>query len=456
MNAAAQFSRQEGRPAQTLRASGVGAGHAVCSSGSVACMDDTSQLLPEAAIALGIGLMIGLEREHHEHAPGASAPAVDDLGLRSFALLALLGWLASYLGATWPWLVPTGLIVTGAVGVIAYQRGGGLTTAIAGIATYALGVLVRQERLAAVSLGVVVVLLLISKPWVTALVPRLRRVDLLATLQLLVVLAVILPLLPLEARDPWHVLSPRRIGYFVTMIAGIDFVGYVLSRVLGPRRGAGVLGLVGGLASSTALTAAMAREGRTETMRLPAQLAIFLASLVMCARVLVLAGIFDLRVALAAVPALATLAAAMLGGAIWKWIASRADRARTSTAVELPNPMSLLPALRWGLIMAVVTVLAAAAQDALGARGVIGAAALAGLVDLDAITLAVSRQAAAGALAPMPAMLAVAVATAVNTMVKAGIAWGSGGRRLGGDVAKIFALGVLASGVATAIVWTAR
>src|SRR6188472_3870316 len=102
--------------------------------------------------------------------------------------------------------------------------------------------------------------------------------DLVATLQLLILVAIVLPVLPSEASDPWGVLAPRRIGIFVVLIAGISYVGYVLHRLLGDRNSAGITGLVGGLASSTAVTVAMSQRVRADqSFREPAQLAICLA-----------------------------------------------------------------------------------------------------------------------------------------------------------------------------------
>jgi uncharacterized membrane protein (DUF4010 family) len=119
--------------------------------------------------------------------------------------------------------------------------------------------LVHYERSLAVAVALATTALLISKPWLRAVMPRLRRVDLTATLQLAIVLAVVLPLLPQTAIDPWGILRPREIGWFIVLIAGISYVGYVASRLWGEQRGAGVTGLVGGLTSSTAVTAAMAQ-----------------------------------------------------------------------------------------------------------------------------------------------------------------------------------------------------
>ncbi|MCC6996164.1 MAG: MgtC/SapB family protein, partial [Deltaproteobacteria bacterium] len=269
---------------------------------------DSTELLIEGAIAAGLGLFIGLEREHSEltgtpdpddppagERSSAAAPGGVILGVRSFALLALLGWAAALLGERQTWLPIAGLVVTGGLIAAQYLRadaGHGLTTELAAVLTYLLGMMVHHDRRIALALGLVTTLLLLAKPWTRTLVPKLRRVELTAALQLGIGLAVLLPLLPTEARDPWGVLSPRKIGLFVLLIAGLGFVGYVLHRVLGQTKGAGLAGLVGGLVSSTAVTAAMAQDAaRRPEHRLSGQLATFLANAVMPIRVLVVTAL---------------------------------------------------------------------------------------------------------------------------------------------------------------------
>ena len=176
--------------------------------------------------------------------------------------------------------------------------------------------MVRHDRRIALALGLVTTLLLLAKPWTRTLVPKLRRIELTAALQLGIGLAVLLPLLPTEAHDPWGVLSPRKIGLFVLLIAGLGFVGYVLHRILGQTKGAGLAGLVGGLVSSTAVTAAMAQDAaRRPEHRLSGQLATFLANAVMPIRVLVVTALLSRAITRALALPLGAMAAIMLLGA---------------------------------------------------------------------------------------------------------------------------------------------
>jgi uncharacterized membrane protein (DUF4010 family) len=425
--------------------------------------DPTLRLLVDAILAIGIGLFIGLEREHsdvarHPRKDGEPTGRPESLlGVRTFALLAVFGWATTLAGEAYAWLPVAALVVAGALVSISALRdrdpGHGLTTEVAALTTMILGMLVHQQRLIAVALALATTLLLISKPWFRAFVPRMRRVDLTATLQLLILLAIVLPLLPEQARDPWHVLSPRRLGVFVALIAGIGYVGYVLNRLLGEQRGAGLTGLIGGLVSSTAVTAAMAQHARdTPAMVQPGQLATLLASTIMLGRVLVVSALINASVTRALAFPLGAMAVCTTAGALWKWQSLRVTKPaspQTKKELELRNPFSLLPALTWGLLLAAILVASALARQAFGNSGFVATAALSGLVDVDAINLAATRLAAKGELDLHVATLAITVAVVSNTIVKGAIAWASGGRAYAADIAKVLAV-AMAAGLAVA------
>ena len=410
----------------------------------------------DAAVALGLGLMIGLEREHHETHDGATPEPVM-LGVRTFALVALLGWAAGLLGllTASPWLPATVLIAVAglcmASFVIHREAAKGLTSEIAALVTAVIGMVVHHDRVLAAALAVAVTLLLFSKPWFAEVVPRLRRVDLAASLQIALLLAIVLPLLPESASDPWGALPPRRIGLFVALIMGVDYLGYVAHRVLGQQRGAGIIGIVGGLGSSTAVTAAMARQAKgAEPATIAAsQMATFLANAVMAVRIGVIAAVLSRSLALALAPALGGALLVFLTGALWKWRAAGKAPEKDS-ALEIRNPLSLLAALKWGLFLSFVLVAAAVLTRLFGDHGLLVAAGISGFADVDAITLAVSRQWAAGEVARGVAVLAIMIAAASNTVVKAGIAVVSGGWPFGRDVALVFAA-ALAAGLGVAV-----
>jgi uncharacterized membrane protein (DUF4010 family) len=411
--------------------------------------------LKEAAMAVALGLMMGLERErsgfersqegrdvpHHRREGDQSEALHGSLGARTFALLTLLGWISIKVGGD-NLAMPIAVlaVATLMIGLFYYETSSsdrGLTTEIAALAAPLLGMLLTRDALLAVAVAVIVTLLLLSKPWIRAWVPRLHREDLTAAMQLLIVFAILLPLLPTRPLDPWGVLSPRKVGWMVALIASMDFLGYALNRVLGSRRGAVMTGLVGGLVSSTVVTVTMSRQAREDaTLRGPGQVAVMLACAVMGLRVAVLAGVVGgMPLARHLLAPMAAMVLVLLGASAWTYRSGAMPMG--SEDVPMRNPFHLKRAVAWGLVLASVLLISAAARAAFGERGLLVAAGLSGIADVDAITLAVSSQVRAVGLPVATAVLAVIVATGANTLAKAGFAWVSGGQAFGRRLAGI-------------------
>lgn len=410
-----------------------------------------SALLLDGLIAAGLGLGVGLEREHSQRPDGEEHDF--PLGARTFTLIALLGWGTTATGFVW--LTAAAMLVLGGVVGFSFMRSPaearGLTTEVAAMVTLVAGALVTTSREAAAALALVTALLLVSKPFFQRTVPKLRRIELTATIQLLIVLAILIPLLPEEKVDPWGVISPRKIGLFIALIAGISFVGYVAARLVGPSRGAGVSGIVGGLASSTAVTAAMAQQARrSDAMIAPGQLATFLANTVMAVRVIIVTAIAAPAVARELALPLGVMAAVLLGGAAWKYPQSHKSEVKREE-VPLQNPFALIPALKWGFVLCVVLLGSYFLQRWLGARGAILAAAASGVADVDAITLSMSKQAKDQTITTNLAVLAITVAVLSNMVVKGGIAVFSGGWKFGRAVVVVFGIASAAAVVIAAL-----
>ncbi len=433
---------------------------------------NVTQALVEAAYAIGIGLVVGFEREHSGVSEGLAPEAVPEeaqpaprkevlLGARTFALLGLAGWLIAVLGERQPLLLPVAVVAVVAMLVVQYvlaARAGhdlGLTTEIAAVVVLLLGMVVHDDRALAVPLTMGTLLLLVAKPWTRHVVVRLRRIEITATVQLLVLVAIVLPLLPVEPADPWGAIPPQKVGLFVILIAAVEYVGYVLHRILGATRGVAVAGLVGGLTSSTAVTVAMARQARrAPATRDAAELAVLLANAVMCVRVVVVTWVLARDVAMALVAPLGLLLAALLASAGWRALAlRRADGGHVEEgALALRNPFAVVPAVIWGSILCGVLLIAHFATEYLGSQGLVLAAAATGLADVDAITLAASRAFADG-MSSTAAATAIAVGVASNTVVKAGLAIVGGGWRFGGRIAAVFAAGLVAGAAAAVAEW---
>ena len=423
-------------------------------------MDRT--ILVQMAYALGIGLLIGLERTltHKKAAAEEGEPGGDDsadegeprqgifdagdrLGVRTFAVLALVGFIAALAGEKIPFLPPAVLLGVVAIIVAMYLRvsafGPGITTESSAVGSCVLGMLCRYQPDVAGSLALVITVLLASKNLAHDTVSRMRRVELTDTLKFLVIILILLPLLPNRALDPYGAFNPYKVGFLVVLISGISFVGYFLTRILGAQRGLGLTGILGGLTSSTAVTAAMATEAR----RLPDLIAICAFSTVaanatMFVRVLVVVGVLDLPLALQLAWAIGAMSLVAVAAAIILWVkASRTGEkgAGSEGTVKLKNPFSIGPALKFGAFFVGILFLARLAKLYLGDKGLYIASAASGLADVDAITLSIVEQTGAGELARDVGAAGIIIAVVSNSVVKSGIAVYQGGWRFGRTVA---------------------
>ncbi len=382
--------------------------------------------LPRYVIALAIGLLMGLERERN---PAAKA------GLRTFALTALLGALAAHLATALgeSWLIAVGLFLVGAMIIAAYRRDQqpdddpGTTTVAALLLCYGLGVLVWQdETQLAVMLGIASTMLLYFKPELRGLSQKLSRRDLLAVLQFAVLSLIILPLLPNRNYGPYGALNPNQIWWMVVLIAGVGLTGYAALRLVGQQRGAVVLGLLGGLVSSTATTLAFSRHARTNSEMTPvAVIVIVLANLVVLVRLGVLAAVVAPGVLTQLLPVL--VGGLLVGGLGAIYGVKRLQPQGGMPELAMDNPTELRPALGFGLMYAGVLLAAAWLSDLLGTRGLYGVALVSGLTDVDAITLSSLRLHNLDKLTVAIAVNVVTLATLANLAFKSVLALSIGG-----------------------------
>ena len=380
------------------------------------------------ASALIIGALVGIERERSKALSGN----VGIGGVRTFILFALTGavsaWLSRELGSAWIFVASLAAVAALAVaGYVVQARikpnAVGLTTETAAIGVCLLGgACTAGYNEMALAVGIAVSAVLAYKEPMHGLVAKLGPDDISAGVKLLAATFIVLPLLPTTAVDPWGVLEPRSIWTLMILIAALSLVGYVATRALGPRRGTAITGLTGGLVSSTAVTLAFARQSRDEGGKMDDALAggLLLAWAVMDVRIVVLAAIlFPPLVRPLLVPfgamTIATLAAAAL--------CLRRSRSEEPPAgeVALKNPFSLRAAIKFGLLFAAVLVAVAAVQRYLPGRGYYLVAALAGLADVDAITLSMAGLARSGGVDVGTVVGALVVAALANTIVKCGM-----------------------------------
>ncbi len=383
------------------------------------------------AVSLAIGLLIGLERQRTTDAKA---------GLRTYALVGLLGCLCGLLaqGADSQWIVVAGLLLVGAMMIAAntvdpHDDGDpGTTSVIAVLICFGLGAMVWfGEATLAVMLAIATTALLYFKSELHGLSAALTPRDLSSILQFGVLSFVILPILPDTDFGPYKALNPHQIWWMVVLISGLSLAGYASLRAVGARHGAALVGLFGGLASSTATTMVFARHARAhEDMARTSALVIQIAALVVLCRLGVVAAVLAPQM-------LATLAAVFGGGLAagaivlalsWRSLMGSGDL----PTPQIGNPTELKAALSFGALYAVVLVVSAALQDFAGDGGLYGVALASGLTDVDAITLSTLRLFNTGTLVERTTVVTIVLAVLANIVFKSGLVLSIGGRTLAG------------------------
>lgn len=376
--------------------------------------------------ALAIGLLVGLEREYAFSEPDREQFA----GVRTFSLMGLAGALAAMAadelaspGAFASILLLIGGFIAVAYFVDAWRGEVGLTTEVAALVVVLAGALCYWDRLAlAAAIGVATTVLLSLKLETQTLVRRITREDVYATLKFAVITAVVLPVLPNQnvGPPPLDVFNPYKIWLMVVLISGISFLGYVLIKIVSTRQGIGLTGLLGGLTSSTAVTLSFAQRSQTQKgLAKPFALAITVAWTVMFARVLVAVGALNVRLLGVLWVPMAVSAGVGLAYCAYLYLSQRSDE---KGDLEFSNPFELGPAVRFGLLYAIVLLVSRAAQEYLGNTGIYVSSIVAGMADVDAIALSMAELSRfGGSLELNTAAQAIVLAAMSNTITKGGI-----------------------------------
>lgn len=446
-------------------------------------MDLSLDLVIKLAYALGIGVLIGLERalvlpsddssqdpsstddegaadgvakqgatetaeEQTATTKVATKAAGDIIGVRTYTIYSLVGFTAAVIGSNFPAAAP--VVIGGLILLIIslYWRtrptDPGITTEAAAIGCCALGMLAYTHPHAAGVLALLVTVVLALKRFTHVTLRRLRRVELTDTLKFLVIILIILPILPNRALDPYGAFNPYKVVLLVILISGISFVGYFLTKFLGAQKGLGLTGLVGGLTSSTAVTAAMAQQAKEQPeLRNPCAFATIVANATMFARVLVVVGLLDFALMLRLAWGVGAMTVVAIISVVILWFRkpdTQPGGPQASGKVEVKNPFSLGPAIKFAGFFVLILVVAKVAKLYFGNSGLYLASLVSGLADVDAITLSVSEQsrnlASAGKAAEHAKFLsvgaiAIVIAVVSNSIVKTGIAIYSGGWKFG-------------------------
>jgi len=379
------------------------------------------------SVALGIGLLLGLERERRKGSGPSRAPA----GIRTFALVALLGGICMLVGGT-P-VVTVGLAFVALAAIAGYALGDrtdpGLTTEVALPVTFLLGALAQEEPALAAGVGVAVAVLLAVKEWIQRFVrDALTEQEIHDGLLLAAAALVVLPIVPNEAIGPYEAFNPFTIWRLVVLVMLIGAAGYAALRLLGPRLGLPLAGFASGFISSSATIAAMGSRARREPQILgPAVAAAVLSTVATVVQMVVVVGATEERALREiAVPMAAAGVAAFGYGILFGVRALRHDGEAHTARGRAFEPRA---AVLFAATVAVILFVAAFLNDVLGEAGVTISAAAAGFADTHSAAISVASLVASGHLDAEDAVVPILAGFTTNSITKAVLAWTSGGRR---------------------------
>lgn len=375
-------------------------------------------------IALAIGLLVGLQREWADDKP---------VGIRSFALIALVGGLSAMLmDKVGGWPIAAGLIALGLI-LARHQptdHESGVTTLVAALVVYLIGAAaVAGFWIPAAVLGGTVTLLLYWKEPMHEWIDRIGSDDFRIIARFILITLVILPILPDKEFGPYDVFNPFETWLLVSLIVSINLAGYIALRVVGTRSGGWLAGTIGGLVSSTATTLSYAGLSRRIGKIGPlAALVILVASAVVYPRMMLEVSIVAPELLSTLVrPVLAFGAAMLVLAGIVSW---RMDSSLASDLPERENPAQIRMALSFAALYVGILFAVAAVRDFVGEEALYLVAFLSGLTDVDALTLSVSQLFDRGEVPADTAWRAIFLASISNLLFKVGAAAALGSKSL--------------------------
>lgn len=386
--------------------------------------------LQSAALAAGIGLLIGIERGWQEREMHDGARVA---GIRTFTLIGTLGGVTGLIALHWGG-VALGLCFLGFAlpfGLFEWWRARSagnysVTDLVAGLLTFLLGSYAVHNMTVAAAAGVLTTAVLAERQPLHSFLRNLKWTELRAALMLLVMTLVLLPALPDRTVDPWGAINPHQIWLMTVLIGVVCYIGYVAVRLAGERKGLLYGGLMGGLVTSTTVTWTFARMARQDpSQRLSVLAAILAAWIISLLRMTALAVVIAPNLLIPLGPPVAAAIGPLLACAAWAyWAAGREPR----HALALRDPLELSLILRFAVLLTAIMLLSKLYSG--GTSGLFAVGGLSGLLDVDPITLSMAEMTGKG-LAAAFAVSTILIAAASNGLAKAVLGTVFGGWKLG-------------------------
>ena len=402
-------------------------------------------------VALLLGAIVGTQRGWvaRNNVEGSRVA-----GIRTFSLVGLYGGLSAILAAHYsPLLLGfalLALVVLASIAFVLKQRKSqdiSITGVVSLLVTFVLGSLaVSGEPVLAAAAAVITAVVLDNKKELHEALQKLQEYELDAALRLMLISIVMLPLLPNQSYGPWQALNPYEIWWMVVLIASISFLGYFAIKIGGAKRGVLFTSVFAGFSSSTALTLQFSNLSRDQPTISPLLASgILLCCGTMFPRLLIVASLINTELTPILWPVIAVMMIGLYIPAWFIWRSTDVDFNEDQSASH-KNPLALQSALWFGVILAIIMLLAHALSDWFGQAGTLALSAVSGITDVDAITLALGRQ-STHSLDAYTGGMGLFLAASVNTLVKMGMVISIGDRGLWVRVAPAMVLSVVACAV---------
>jgi len=389
-------------------------------------------------LAVALGALMGLERErtHKDHS------GKDFAGIRTYMLITFLGALLAYLSSIYfDWLLAVGLGSFILVILSAYVMGSilnkqiGMTTEISTIIAFIIGILsFKSSQEIAILATILNTLILSFKSPLHEFAYTIKPKEFFDTIKFILIAFVILPLLrPIQSFGPFSSINLYEIWLMVVFVSSLSYIAYISIKLFGSNKGVYLIGLFGGILSSTATVTSLANKSKESVQIKPLVGAAALACSTMFLRMLIEVAI--LNYAIIEMLAFPLVLLALIGfisvSILWK-----RTKSGGSANIEYDSPLMLKPAIKFGLFYGFILFLSATLNHYVGSQGILITALVAGIADVDAITIYVARN--YGQVGSV-GITAVILAALVNTIVKIFIAKAFGKKEYGNLFVKIMA-----------------